>query len=214
MIGQGKSLNPIFNSNSILDLNLSIFKMTYDLYDTHKYIRSDILRDDYSLKCLFLEMPNKNPLEYLIDEEYADSYDDLYEEFRNDPKIENYYCFYAIANMIKILEETSYSKTTILCTNKMEAKFLEKVFDKTKIITGSQFNINGKYDAYYTGDITDLGTVIEDPKGLQIKLLRFRYNLERKRGLEMPKLSVALPYMDMNKFSILDPYNDVIVPDE
>ena len=214
MLTQGNMLNPVFNSNSILDLNMSIFKMVYDLYDTKSYIRNDILRDDYSLKCLFLEMNTKNPLEYLIKEEYADSFDDLYEEFRNDSNIEKYYRYYATASMINILQETTYTNTTIMCSNKKEAEFLEKIFPKTKIITGSQFNINGKYDAYYTGDIEDIGTFIQDPKGIQVKLLRFKYNLERKKGLELPKLSVAFPYMDTNKFSIMDPYTDVIVPNE
>lgn len=207
------SLSPLFKFDSIVDINMSIFSMVYDLYDTKKYIRDDIMRDDYSLKCLFLTMKNKNPLEYLVREEYSDSYDNLYQEFRNDPKLVDYYKFFDTARMVRMMEDISYLNPCILCQNQREKMFVENTFHRVKILMG-EININGKYETYYTDDVTDIGTIIKDPVAIHFKLLRFQYNLEKKRGIEIPKLKIVLPYLDVNKFSYIDPYTNIIVPDE
>ena len=207
---------PLFDFNSLVDIDLSIVHMIREEFYSDKYfIRLD---DEYFLKCLLTTRKDHNVIRSIIQPKYEDRCEDsLYEDFLNDEHLPSYFVEFPLANVFRILSDTGYTPSAILCTNEVQRQYCAAHFPKGNIeylTKGSKININKKYDCYYTANLQDVLTKIEDPKHIQFRILRFDYNLEDKDGIELVKLEVVKPYLKHNTFYLVDPYNDIIIPDK
>lgn len=78
----------------------------------------------------------------------------------------------------------------------------------------TKFEINKKFDAYFTSNIWDIGNKLNNPMGIQFKITRAKWNLEDKGGFEFPLIKAIRLYSDTCRFSLVDPYTDIILPKE
>lgn len=206
---------PLFDFNSLVDINLSIVHMIRNEFYSDKYFIK--LDDEYFVKCLLTTMKDHNVINSIIQPKYEDRCNEsLYNDFLNDEHLPSYFVEFPLAKVFRILSETGYTPPSILCTNKIQKEYCAKNFPKGKVIMlkpNTKLDINQKYDCYYTADIMDIINKIDNPKKIQFRVLRFNYNLEDKDGIEIVKLDILKPYLKYNSFSLVDPYTDIIIPD-
>lgn len=208
-------LYPLFDFDSLVDLNLSVVRMIRDSYYNEKYFHPSIKNDDYFHKCRLLTMKDKNPLKLYLNEDFMDNADDIYEEMLNDKELENFYSPFDTIELVYMTSKVSFINVSVLCRNENDEKFINSLNLNTKtIISEKRIDINKKYDTYYFSDINDIDNKLLNPKGIYFKVLRFKYNMEDKDGIEIPKVEKLKAYMKNNKFSFVDPYKNVILPEE
>lgn len=209
------SIFPLFDFNSLVDINLSIVHMIRNEFYSSKYFIN--LDDEYFIKCLLTTMKDRNVIKSIIQPKYEDRCgESLYQDFLNDEHLESYFVEFPLSNVFRIASETGYIPAAILCTNEVQRRYCIKHFPKGNIEylkPGTKININKQYDCYYTSDIMDIVNKIDNPKKIQFRILRFDYNLEDKDGIELVNLEIVKPYLAYNTFSLVDPYNDIVIPD-
>ena len=207
---------PLFDFNSLVDINLSIVHMIRNEFYSSKYFIN--LDDEYFIKCLLTTMKDRNVIKAIIQPKYEDRCEySLYDDFLNDEHLPLYFVEFPLSKVFRIALETGYTPAAILCTNDVQKKYCAKHFPSGNIEylePGTKININKKYDCYYTSDIMDVVNKIDNPKKIQFRILRFDYNLEDKDGIELVNLEIAKPYLGSNTFCLVDPYTDIIIPDK
>lgn len=215
MLQQGQILRPLFDFDAIVDFPMSIARMIREEFGSSKYFLN--LEDEYWLKCMFRTMDNKDPMPLLLTDKYKNRCDGLYDEFLKDSKLSKYYTTYPIADILKIFNLNGFVDSTIVAHNNSEIDFIRKYYrDKVKIMkyNGKPLSINNKYGAYYTSDINNIITKLDNPKYIVFHIMRFKYNMEHKEGIELLKYDVIKDVHKSNKFIVMDPYNDIKLPEE
>ena len=204
---------PLFDFNSIIDINLSIVHLIREEYYSSKYFIN--LDDEYFIKCLLTTMGDHDVIKSIIQSKYEDRIESLYKDFLNDEKLPNYFVEFPLARLFRIVSDTGYVKPAVLCSSQMEKEYIQTKYPESKIIyfNGQKININGKYDCYYTAVLDDINTKIDKPSKIQFKILRFNYNLEDKDGIELLKFDKIQDYLLDNSFGLIDPYTDIVIPD-
>lgn len=215
----GTILKPLFDFDSIVDLGLSICHYIKDNGFVEKYFNTDItIDDDYFLRCLLLSSNNYNPFYVLLNEDYIDHAESLFNEIIEDKDLVEYYTNYDISSLVTIFNNTAFTKPEILCHNNFQVEYCKKLYDgiiKINLLKkDTKFEINKKYDSYFTSNIWNIGDKLDNPMGIQFKITRAKWNLENKGGFELPLIKAIGLYSDTCKFSLVDPYTDIILPKE
>ena len=216
---EGTELRPVFDFDSIIDINLSVLHLLRSHYDNPKYMYSNVHRvDDYFLRSELIMSDTINPLHIFMKPEYKDDFNSLYEELLKDPKLKNFYTPTSIFGLLNIYHEADYIKPSILCKNAQEQHHIsilgrkyKKEYDTILVKEGDKFKM-GVHDSYYTGDIFNIDYRLDNPEGVSFKISKFKYNLESKEGMPLPLASESIKYVDTNKFYLIDPYANFTLP--
>ena len=212
-------LKPLFDFEAIVDFNLSVVHMVRDEFWTDKYFDPDIaIRNEYFLKCALICNKDFNPLKILLRPEYSDSADNIYKSLLEEDILEEYYEFFPTGGLVTMYASNSFTNVSVLCHSKKQVDYCKKLYPERLGIStilrkpDEKVNINKKYDCYFTNNIRDIKTKLDNPEGLQFRVMRARYNIEDKDGIEMPLMEIALPLSNTCTFGLVDPYTDIIVP--
>lgn len=217
----GAVLKPLFDFDSIVDINLSILHMMRDCYSNPDYVYDNIHKvDDYFMRCELLLSKTKNPLHIFFKPGNVDSIDNLYESMLVDPQLARFYTPTSILTMLRIYQEADYISPAILCKNTQEEHHIRQMskeyhteYKTIMIPENHKININNTFDAYYTSDIYNLDYRLDNPEGIQFKISKFKYNMEPKAGgVSLPLISESIKYADTNRFSFIEPYSDFMLP--
>ena len=204
---------PLFDFNSIVDINLSIIHYIREECFSEKYFID--LSDEYFVKCLLTTMKERDVTKYIIHPNYIDRVNSLYNDIVNDELFSKYLVEFPLGRFFRILSQTGYVKPSVLVSSDMEKQYMESKYPENDIIIfkGKPININGKFDCYYTSVLDDVNTKIDKPSKIQFKILRFDYNLEDKDGIELLKFDKIKNHIGVNSFGLIDPYTDIVIPD-
>ena len=200
------TLRALFEFDSIVDINLAVIHMMkYGGFDKEYLVDTWWMADDYFYRNQLLKMKQKNPLSLIMKEKYVS--DVLYQDILDSDELHLYYTPNSVMGLFRILMFGDYAEPVVVCKNKWERTYIQRLGFKDDLIMMAEDKINYKgYGAYYTGDIRSIGKRLDNPKGLALKVLRYKYNMEDKEGLEMPLFKEAFMFSDLNKFYFVDPY--------
>ena len=83
------AIRPIFDFESVFDLDLTMIELIQEKFKGSKFFNSVMNEDPMTVRLLLRSRQEHNPLSIIINDEYKDSIDDLYEEILTKYKVRN-----------------------------------------------------------------------------------------------------------------------------
>ena len=200
------SMKAAFEFDSVVDINLAVIHMMkYGGFDKEYLVDTYKIATDYFYRDQLTKIKTKNPLSLILKEKYVS--DVLYQDILESDELPFFYVPNSVMGLFRVLAQGDYAEPVIVCKNNMERTYIQSLGIKDEIIRLYEYKVDMKgYGVYYKADIRNFTKRLDNPKGKALKVLRFRWNMEDKEGLEMPLMKEALKYVDLNKFYFVDPY--------
>lgn len=204
----------LFEFQTIVDLDLALLRYIQLEFSKSKFFNKQVLSaDTYTLKALLVTRTNKNPLSVIIEDEYMDKIETLYNELI-DTKEEDILKLalpLATLTLIGVLNKgESGIECVVNCKNVVEEQFI-KYIDKDIVTITDRYNVDlSKYSGYYIKNVED-SIKYKTFSGKSIYFLDYEYNIEPNRKDRMPLFKVAA-LLYSNNLYLVDPYSNFKLP--
>ncbi len=217
-------INLLIDFECLMDVDYAIYtliKYKYNkkpgIFDEY-YMQSD---DINFIKTLMLVRYDLNPLTALLTPEYKEEADSLYKQimeadYKTILKVAEAYDTFAL--MESYMKTENVISVNVLCKDEFQAEVIKKLdsSNKFKIIISDRSKVNlSDFDAIWVGKFSHImGFDLRQVQGKHIYTLRAKYNLERGKVTEIPKLDIAVYLAKVNKIFLVSPYQWFVLPVE
>ena len=163
-----QTLNPIFEFDTIFDLDYTLIAYIQNRYKNSKFFNFNIDEDPVGIKYLLQERQDPNPLSILLKDEYMDSKDTLYHDFMTRFSSVIYSTLYTTElikffNTVISVQDKSIS-VSILVNNRFQEAIATEMSKQPLVrleVLTSRDNLS--YDSIYVKDANTLSKYTPEP---------------------------------------------------
>lgn len=212
------AIRPIFDFESVFDIDFTLIQLIQDKFKGSKYFNSVIDEDPITVRMLLRAREEYNPLSIIIKDEFKDSADNLYKEI-----VENFYksiykniSYTEISNLfttLTIADKTVISLSMIV-RNKFEEALAKSLQYRTNLELVHPYEVSlDKFDAYFAKSEKSIEENCPDIKSKTIFLLDYGFNVENFLGQIFPKKHIFEKYGEYNEIIISSVYSSLVYPE-
>lgn len=213
-----QTLNPIFEFDTIFDLDYTLIAYIQNRYKNSKFFNFNIDEDPVGIKYLLQERQDPNPLSILLKDEYMDSKDTLYHDFMTRFSSVIYSTLYT-TELIKFFDtvisvQDKSISVSILVNNRFQEAIATEMSKQPlvhlKVLTSRD---NLTYDSIYVKDANTLSKYTPEPEGKHLFICEYGFNVDYLDGQPFPNTDITTKLSQLNEIYVIDPYSSLVKPE-